>query len=275
MTTKTIYAASLLVTVASLSAKTTYANDFLADGKNQANGVHGFVGFGLGAVNEYEGADSYQVIPFIAGRVQKEHRYAELMGIGARANVLNHEHIQFGPALRFRFGRDNDVDNITIARLADVDDAFEAGMFIRYDQTIRFMPGDSAGLEARFLHDVSGAHDGYEISLGTNYNAPVSRKLRLGFDIGTSYASENYMQTYYSITPQNIGTSGLPLFNAQSGFKDVSLGFNAQYALNTRWGVFSRAQYTRLVGDASDSPIINGLGSNNQFLFGAGLSYRF
>lgn len=276
MATTKLHALTFFLCIAAACyAPDTYANDFLADGGERSKAVHGFVGFGAGAVNEYEGAEDYQVIPFIAGRLQQENRYIELIGLGARANILDHEHIQFGPVLRYRFGRDDDVDNATIAQLREIDAALELGAFARYDQSTGYMPGDSMGVELRSLFDMTGAHDGFEVSVGANYNAPVTKKLRLGVDISTSYASENYMQTYYSITPQNVGTSGLPFYNAESGFKDASIGLNAQYALSKRWGLFNRAQYTRLIGDASDSPIISGLGSSNQFLFGAGFSYRF
>ncbi len=255
------------------------ANDFLADGEREQrekpSGVHGFVGFGAAMVNEYEGSKDFQTIPFIAGRVMHEHRYIEMIGLGIRANILNDEHLQFGPVLNFRFGRDDDIDNANIAALAEVDDAFEAGAFMRYDFSPHWMGGDSLGFEGRYLEDISSAHDGFVADIGMNYNAPLTRRLRAGVDIGTSYANDDYMQTYYSITPQNIGSSSFSQFEAESGFKDASIGLNAQYAISPKWGIFGRGSYSRLLGDAADTPIVSDEGSANQFLFGTGISYRF
>jgi outer membrane scaffolding protein for murein synthesis (MipA/OmpV family) len=97
------------------------ANDFLADAESEKSGVRGFIGFGMGMVNEYEGSEDYQLIPFLGGRINQDNRYIELLGLGARANLLNDENWQIGPALRFRFGRDSDVDNNKVALLDELD----------------------------------------------------------------------------------------------------------------------------------------------------------
>jgi MipA family protein len=261
-------------------ATTAYANDFLADGKQDtpqetSAALHGFFGVGAGMVNEYEGSKDFQTIPFIAGRVSQENRYIEMIGLGVRANILNDEHLQFGPVVNFRFGRDDDVDNVNIAALQEVDNAFEAGAFMRYDYSPQLMTQDSLGFEGRYLQDISSAHDGFEASIGVNYNAPITQRLRLGADIGTSFANDDYMQTYYSVIPQNVGTSNFSAYDADSGFKNASIGLNGQYTLTQRWGIFSRASYSRLLGDAADTPIVSDEGSANQFLFGTGVSYRF
>lgn len=253
----------------------SHGNDFLADGEKVREGTYGFVGAGVGVTNEFEGSDDFQTIPFAAGRVHFEHRYIEMLGLGARANIVNHDNIQFGPAFRFRFGRDDDVENDTIARLDPLDDAFEAGAFARYDFSPGLKQGDSLGFETQFVQDISDAHEGYQISLGMNYNTPVTEKLFLGGDIGTSYASDDYMENFFSVSGAESVRTGLRQFDAGAGFKDVSVGFNAQYAFNRKWGIFGRASYQRLFGDAADSSIVEQEGNANQFLFGTGISYRF
>lgn len=251
------------------------ANDFLADGEAERQGTYGFVGAGVGAVNEFEGSDNYQAIPFIGGRIHHESRYVELLGLGARANVINHSNWQVGPALRFRFGRDNDVDNARVAQLDEVNDAIEAGIFVRYDMPAHLMPGDSLGFELQLLHDISDTHEGYIVSTGMNYNAPITQKIRVGADIGTSFGSDDYMEKYYSISAAENVRTGFSVFDASSGFTDISLGVNGQYAFTPRWGLFSRVSYQRLLGDVADSSIVEEEGTPNQFLFGAGVSYRF
>ncbi len=270
---KHLISASVALTV--LYSTNVVANDFLADGKADKSGLHGFVGLGVGAVPEYEGAEDYQMIPFMVGRIQQEYRYAEILGTSLRANVLNHENFQLGPVLNFRFGRDDSIDNAILSRLSEIDDAFELGVFARYDYSTGWRAGDSLGISTRFLHDVSDAHEGFEASVGIDYNTPITQKLRMGVDLSTSYGSSDYMNTYYSVTSQNVGASGLSNFDAESGFKDASIGVNGQYAFDQRWGLYSRVSYTRLLGDASDSPIVDDEGNDNQFLAGAGVSYRF
>jgi outer membrane scaffolding protein for murein synthesis (MipA/OmpV family) len=61
-------------------------------------------------------------------------------------------------------------------------------------------------------------------------------------------------------------------YNAEAGIKDVYIGLNADVPLNDRWNLKVIGQYSRLIGDAADSPIVE---SENQFFGGLGLTYRF
>lgn len=270
-----IHTLSFGLLASSLSVASAQANDFLADGEQRQQAVSGFVGAGFGIVNEFEGSDDMQAIPFIAGRLQNEKRYIELIGLGARANILNDEHWQAGPALRFRFGRDNDVDNTRIAQLNEVDDAVEAGAFVRYDFSPEWAMRDSLGFEARLLQDVAGGHEGFDASISVNYNYALNRSWMLGWDVGTSYASSDYMESYFGVNNAESARSGIAAYNAEAGFKDVSLGVNALYAFTEEWGLFGRASYQRLIGDAGDSSLVKQEGNANQFLFGTGVTYRF
>ena len=250
------------------------SSDFLSDGK-QSNDVSGVVGIGIGALPEYDGSEDYQAIPFILGRVAYDKRYVEFIGTTLRGNVLNDSNWQFGPAANFRFGRDEDVENAVISRMSEVDDAFELGAFARYDYSPNWARGDSLGIETQFLQDVSDGHEGFELTMQVDYNRPITDKLRMGVDISTAYASDDYMESYFGVNAQNVGTSGLAAYDAEAGFKDIEIGWNTQYALNERWGVYSRLSYTQLIGDASDSPIVEDQGDDGQVLVGAGVSYRF
>ncbi len=270
-----LLAAAIIICMSACVTERLQANDFLADAEQKTQGVYGFVGAGVGFVNEFQGSEDYQAIPFLGGRIHQEKRYVELLGLGARANILNHSNWQFGPALRFRFGRDDDVDNARISQLNEVDDAIEAGFFTRYDMPTGYHSGDSLGFELQFLHDISDAHEGYVISTGLDYNAPITQKIRAGMDLGTSYTSGDTMESFYSVSNAESLRSGISPYSADSGFTDVTVGFNAQYALQERWGLFTRVSYQRLLGDAADSSIVESEGSPNQFLFGAGVSYRF
>ncbi len=46
----------------------------------------------------------------------------------------------------------------------------------------------------------------------------------------------------------------------------------ASLDLNDRWSLMLMGRYSRLIGDAADSPVIE---TENQFYGGLGLSYKF
>jgi outer membrane scaffolding protein for murein synthesis (MipA/OmpV family) len=69
--------------------------------------------------------------------------------------------------------------------------------------------------------------------------------------------------------------SGLDPYNADEGFKDVSFGASLTYRFLGNWSATATGLYTRLIGDAEDSPVVDDRGDENQLFAGALVSYRF
>lgn len=237
--------------------------------------LNGFVGVGVLALPEYEGADDMQVVPLLAGRVNYNQYYVETQGLGLRANVSPYPNVEFGPAINFRFGRDDDVDNDTIASLSEVDDAFEAGAFVKLPFRGVLTEKDELSLNAEILTDVSDAHEGTLITFGPSYSYALQPRLRLTTSLSATYANDDYMEAYYSVNAADAGASGLLEFEAEGGMQDIGLTIIANYAINQKWGVMGLVGYKELLGDAKDSPVIDDEGESGQFMSGVGLSYRF
>jgi hypothetical protein len=77
------------------------------------------------------------------------------------------------------------------------------------------------------------------------------------------------------LEPVDPARSGLDQYSADEGFKDVSIGAALTYGFLERWSVSGLASYTRLIGDAEDSPLVDDVGNENQFFAGALINYRF
>jgi outer membrane scaffolding protein for murein synthesis (MipA/OmpV family) len=235
----------------------------------------GFAAVGAFAVPEFDGSEDHQVVPLLAGQANYGNYYAALRGLEASANLIDSPTVNLGPVVRFRFGRDDDIDNATLARLRPVDDALEAGLFASYRLPNVYTPGDGWELRTTFLQDVTGSHEGFLWGLSLGYDIPISRKLRLGSGLSTSYASGDYMATYFSIDADNSARSGLSVYEADAGFNDIGASLRANYAFDERWGIIAIMGVSRFIGDAADSPIVTQEGSEYQIIGGAGISYRF
>jgi outer membrane protein len=83
------------------------------------------------------------------------------------------------------------------------------------------------------------------------------------------------MNTYFSVDSGDAARSGLKEYDADSGFKDVALDLSADYNIYENWSVTGLFQYTRLVGDAEDSPVVDDEGDENQFFAGFLVKYSF
>jgi outer membrane scaffolding protein for murein synthesis (MipA/OmpV family) len=65
---------------------------------------------------------------------------------------------------------------------------------------------------------------------------------------------------------------GAPGFEAESGFKDVHVEVGLKADLDAHWSTLASVRYSRLLGDAADSPIVE---DEDQWQGLLGLSYKF
>ena len=246
---------------------------FAQDNDSDTNDVSGYTTIGIAAVPDYEGADDYQILPLVDGKVAFGERYVAIQGTAIRANVIAAEGFEFGPVASFTFGRDGDIKNASVADLGRIKDAYEVGAFAA--KTFDLAGNDSLRLAVQGVHDVSDVHGGYVVTASATYAAPVGERLNLLFDLGASYASDDYAETYFSVTPAGAAASGLATFNAGGGLKDVGGQFTASYRIGDNWGIAATATYRRLLGDFADSPVVTAGGSADQLSGGVGVFFTF
>ena len=98
--------------------------------------------------------------------------------------------------------------------------------------------------------------------------------------ISAEYVDDAYANYYFSISPAGSLASGLPVFTATSGWKNVGATMLTAVdldgdATNGGWGLIFLGSYSRMLGDSKRSPVTSIRGSANQ-LFGAiGIGYTF
>ncbi|WP_196892047.1 MipA/OmpV family protein [Aureivirga marina] len=230
--------------------------------------VHYTAGFGFATFAAYEGSDEYLVLPTFAFSANwNKGQYIRMSVAGIEANLLPSRKWSFGPKLTFRTPRNEDwVDNETINKLEDIDLATSVGLFTRY----RFKKFDT---NFEFTQDVSGVHEGGVGRFDIGYTCRNGKWITR-ISASSSFATENYMSTYFGINEENVGTSSLDYYSPKAGIKDIGVGLRTTYLLNQKWMLIGSLNYTRLVGDAADSPIV-ALGTENQFSGALVAIYRF
>jgi len=226
------------------------------------------VGLGLGFVPDYEGSEDYRAVPIVNARLNlNNNMYVALLGNTLRANLVPSRELNAGPLLRYRFGR-SDVHNSQVDAMKNVDAAIEAGGFISYN-----LPDWTFAASA--AQDISGSHDGLLLDLGVGYRYKLQAETTLTVNAHTTFASSDYMQTYFSVDQSDAVRSGFKTFDADAGLKDSGFGIALQHMFAMNWSVVGVIRYSRLLGDAADSPVVDDAGSANQMLTGAFVSYSF
>jgi len=231
-----------------------------------------FIALGAASVAEFEGSSNQRIQPLAIGRIDLGRSGSlRLFGNSVQYNFLpSTSRWSLGPMVSYRIGRDSGVDDPVIARMREVDDTAEVGMWIQYAYPDAILGGDRLLLDAEIR---SG--DGRLFSLIAGYLFPRAGALQIGLDARATFANDKYMQTNFSIDEDNRARSGLPLYEAKGGFRDLVLGVSAAYDFADNWLVTGRIGVKRLAGDAADSPIVTERGDKTSPYLGIALGYRF
>jgi outer membrane protein len=224
---------------------------------------------GLGSRPDYEGSEDYEPVPIGGFRVTwNEGVFLDFSGThgsgGAprlRFNVVADLLLKFGPLVQYRRSR-GDVESGRVDALPNVDGALELGGFFGFEE--QGWQGQIA-----VAQDVTGGHDGCVVELSAGYEAEVADGLRLGALLASTYASDGYMGSYFTVDTADAPSAGLPAYDADDGIKDVggTLTLNWRIPGSEHWGIGGVFSYFRMVGDAEDSPVVDDAGSPDQ-LFG-------
>ena len=230
-------------------------------------GPHWQVGGAVFVSPKFEGSKSYVAFgfPFVAPAGFGQDSAVQVKGAdNVQFRLLQRYGFEAGPVLGYRFGRDS-ADSDRLRGFEDVDGGLVAGVYGGY----------RAGpllFAVSYHHQITGDDTGGLVRLAVEHSARLNVRTTLTASIGTAYASDDYMTSFYGVNATQAVASGLARYAPDAGFKDVSAGSTASIDLTERWTLLLTGRYTHLIGDAADSPIVE---SENQFFGGLGLSYKF
>ena len=244
------------------------------------------IGFGVAYSPSYTGSDDYVIspLPVVQGSVGGVDIAPRPAGL-ALDFIKDPEEgtsFSFGPALRLRNDRADQIEDETVKLAGELDRAVEVGPSFGVSFPKLFNEFDSLTLSTDIRWDIAGAHGGMVIDPSITYFTPVDRGTVISFTLGTEYASDDFADYYFSVSPgQSAATGGvLPVFGAEGGFTRVSattlIGIDLDgNALDGGWGAVLIGCYSRLTGDAADTRYPSIVGSKDQFFIGTGLAYTF
>jgi len=239
----------------------------------------GFVGVGVISKPDYEGSDDNTTTAAPFGRYNwASGRFVSLGGTGGsesaarlRFNLVTRdvsENWTMGPLLQYRLERDDDMDNGQVKRMEKVDAATELGAFIGYQS-------GAWAADVSFAADVSDEHDGYLMYVKGSYDLVKTSTTTLVLGVNATWADDDYMDTYFGVNSSNVGTSGLPFYNAGDGWKNIGASLTGFYRFNKTWGMAANIAYTSMRNDAEDSPLVDGVGDQNQVNGILAVTYSF
>ena len=220
------------------------------------------VGAGALVKPAYEGASVNQAQPYPIVTLH----YLAIPGLGEIKSSRFDQGFAFSPSFRYITKR-KASDYSQLAGLNDVDATFEIGGKFSYTFGI-IRPWGA-------IRQGFGGSDGVSGELGLDFIWRPDPVMELTLGPRASFASKDYMQTYFGVTQAEAARSPLlTAYSASGGFKGVGAECYARYEISPEWAVVGSLTYEKLIGDAADSPIVK-VGDDNQWIAQLGLSYKF
>ena len=243
------------------------------------------LGIGAGIAPSYEGSDSYVLIPAPVMRGKVSGFEFATRGPGLFVDLIRDPKdakVEFiaGPIARVRLDRNSRIRDDVVKSLGDRDIAIELGGSLGVEFNGLLNPYDTVTLSSDILFDVAGAHGGKIITPSISYGTPLSPGSYVSLTGSADYVDDDYADYYYTVTPAGSVASGLPVFQADSGWKSIGATLLGAYDFSGDirdggWGAFAIGNYSRLQNDAAATPITAIRGDADQWFGAAGLTYTF
>lgn len=113
--------------------------------------------------------------------------------------------------------------------------------------------GFTASVGGRVVHRINNQHSVYGI-------------------LGTTWASDKYMQDYYGVTTQQAMDYPFPAYETSAGMLKVKLSVGWNWAMNKNWSIITGGALVHPLGDARTSPLSS---DKNQYVAYSAAYYRF
>lgn len=260
--------AAILIGLGPLAA---LAQEVPEEESQQKPGVRVTLGGGLGVTPKYPGADSYRLraLPVIGigyGRFFAGGDTGGGTGGGIGVNFLSGPAWRLGVALAPGFGRARrESDHPSLEGTGDIDRTTRAIVFGGY--TWRWLSA-----QLRVAPDIGGNDQGTLAFFDLSARYRATPQLSFSAGPGITWADDDYLMTFFGVTPEQSARSGLPAYEAKGGVHALRFGVGAGYRIDRAWSVGARLGVSRLEGDAGPSPITR---DRDQRLAALFASYRF
>ena len=215
---------------------------------------------------DYPGSNHYAFRPLPALDV----KYGDLIFLsvqdGLGANLVNLDGFKAGPLAVFQPGRHQSDNSSVLRGLGTVGDSIAVGGFASY--TLGDWTAKVTGVQ-----DVTNGNDGFVLNGTVSYGTFVPPVI-LAVTPGLTVVDNSYNRSFFGISQEQSRRSGLPQHEADGGLESADLALTAIYPVTDRLSLVALTAYSRLLGDAADSPLVRDEGSPNQFVAGLFLSYK-
>lgn len=222
------------------------------------------MGAGGGWSPEYRGADGYKAegLPFITAR---KGQLSIDPVTGVSYDLLASKNLKFAPTLSYAKGRDNTG---ALENFEDVHGGAMAGVLASWNVGSWQLNGDVSAA-------VSGDLDGVRARGYLRYRGQIGNRVLFAAGPGVSWGNNRWNQALFDVSSKDAARSGIRAFQTEGEYLQSSMNGRLTFLVTRKLSVSTVAQYSRLFGDAADSPIVEDVGDANQWHGSLAINYQF
>lgn len=188
---------------------------------------------------------------------------AERRGLGI--DLAENEAFDLSLGLRLDNGRD-ESSSPALAGMGKV----KRTVRVRVGGSWRFAPGWQ--LSGNWTVDAFNRGGGNIADAKIQYEWQLAPRFSLTPAASITVAGPRYMRTWYGVDEEQSAASGYPYYKPGLGVRDISFTLAARAELGEHWVLIGGPGYTRLLGPAGRSPIVQ---RRSSWSANAGVGYRF
>ena len=127
-------------------------------------------------------------------------------------------------------------------------------------------------LDTSAVKYIGPQNKGIVVNLSASAPLALNKHFIIRPHFGVTWADDNYMQTFFGVTPLQASRSAFRPFSAGAGLEDVNGGLTVVYLVNRHWFLGADASATQFLDHAARSPITI---SNTNATVAAVIGYHF
>ncbi|MEL7312219.1 MAG: MipA/OmpV family protein [Pseudomonadota bacterium] len=261
----------VLAASAQAQEMTQASSDRPSGNRGPAVGWSADVGVAVIANPEFQGSDSYRILPV----PYFDFRYSDEQGVKHFANIPQ----GFGTYLKRERGARGEQNDVFVSiapgfanrEVDDLEGIEEFGTAAELRVGWEFARGSWA-LNATLAQALGSGHEGLYLDLGASMRQRLGARGFWSLGPNLRIADSQYMSALYGVTSTEAAISGLSRFEAEAGIESTGIQGLISVPVGRRWRSTTVVGVSRLLSDAADSSLTE---TSNQLFFLTALTTRF
>jgi len=238
-----------------------------AKADNVTDGPNVLLGGGVERMPAWMGSSEHrdQAVPYIQAELPWHITLSTLDGL--TVDFIHGQQWRGGLYGNYLWGRDHDELGAPLAGVVDsLSPRLNGGGYLEYQATVQL------NLGATLSHDTQGA--GAYLNVYADYDLPALGYIEHSLQLQWQGMNGPAMRRFFGVTPEQAAKLGVLPWSPGAGSQQVSLEYDAYIPTSVHTGFALAVNYTRLLGDAADSPLVRSFGTPNQLTTTLAFVYR-